>query len=472
MEQTPTPTAPSHRPMYVLLALYAVCATATILFFDGTGDEGDSVHHYLFARYAPVHPALFMDHWAKPLYVLLASPFAQAGFVGVKIFNGLAMMGAMWFTYLTARALDLKNAAASALMIMFAPLCYVLTFSGLTEPLFALFIALGLYCAATERYWAAGLVVSFLPFVRSEGLVILGVFSLYFLLKKKWKLLPMLMLGHVVYSVAGYFAHHDLGWVFKKIPYATLGSVYGSGELSHFVVELFYVVGTPIYVLFCLGLIKVVRDVFQEKTHRDERLLILTGFGAFFVFHSLAWYWGLFNSMGLNRVLVGVMPLIALIALQGWNGVAGLASKNIRLDLAIRVALLGLVVVFPFTPSPSALHWERDLNLTAGQHVALRSAAFVRDSLGPDHRIVSGHPYVSEAYNVDHFDPTQRINLTPEYLKNASPGDVVVWDYWMGFRENRVTKESLDAQPNLKKVFAHEETINGRPVFYALYLVK
>ena len=95
--------------MYALLALYAGCAVATILFFNGTGDEGDSVHHYLFARYAPLHPALFMDHWAKPLYVLLACPFAQFGFVGAKIFNVLAMMGAMWFTYLTAQALRLNT---------------------------------------------------------------------------------------------------------------------------------------------------------------------------------------------------------------------------------------------------------------------------------------------------------------------------------------------------------------------------
>ncbi len=458
--------------MYALLTLYALCAAATLLFFDGTGDEGDSVHHYLFARYAPVHPALFMDHWAKPLYVLLASPFAQLGFIGAKMFNVLAMMGAMWLTYLTARSLNLKNAAAAAVLMMFAPLCYVLTFSGLTEPLFALFVAAAVYYSATQRYLAACLLVSFLPFVRSEGLVIIGVFGLYFLLKKKWKLLPLLMLGHVVYSVAGYFAHHDLGWVFKKIPYATLGSVYGSGELSHFVIELFYVVGTPIYVLFCLGLLKCVWDIFQEKTHRDERLLILLGFGAFFVFHSLAWHWGLFNSMGLNRVLVGVLPLIALIALQGLNWAARLAVKNVRLGRAILGTLLGVVVVFPFTPSPSALHWVRDLNLTVGQHVALRSAAFVRDSLGAGHRIVSGHPYVSEAYRVDHFDEKQRVNLTLKYLERAVPGDVIVWDYWMGFRENHVTKESLEARGNLKKIFEHEEMVSGRPVFYALYLVR
>jgi hypothetical protein len=462
-----------HWPLWALLALYACAAAFTLACFDGTGDEGDSVHHYLFARYAPAHPALFMDHWAKPLYVLLACPFAQAGFVGAKVFNALAMMGAMAFTYGAARGLGLKNAAAGAALLMFAPLCYVLTFSGLTEPLFALFVAAGVYCAVSRGHLAACVLVSFLPFVRSEGLIVIGAFGLYFLLKKEWRLLPLLMLGHAAYAVAGYFAYRDLWWVFNKIPYATLGSVYGSGELSHFAVQLFYVVGTPIYVLFCLGLLRSAWGIFQEKNRREEWILVLTGFGAFFAFHSLAWHWGMFNSMGLNRVLVGVMPLIALVALQGLHLAAGLAGKNERLGTAVKALLMGCAVVFPFTPSPSALHWSRDLNLTKGQRVILRSAAFVRDSLGAsDRRIVSAHPYVSEAYGKDHFDPAQRISLTPEYVLRPVPGDLVVWDYWMGLRENRVTKESLEARPEMKKVFEHEEIVAGRPVHYALYLVK
>ena len=61
-------------------------------FFDGTGGSGDSIHHYLYAKYATAHPENFFNHWAKPLYVLLACSFAQFGFVGMKIFNALVAL--------------------------------------------------------------------------------------------------------------------------------------------------------------------------------------------------------------------------------------------------------------------------------------------------------------------------------------------------------------------------------------------
>lgn len=74
-------------PLYFFILVYTIIAAFTLYYFNGTGDSGDSIHHYLFAKYAPIHPSLFFNHWAKPLYVLIFSPFAQFGFIGVKILN-------------------------------------------------------------------------------------------------------------------------------------------------------------------------------------------------------------------------------------------------------------------------------------------------------------------------------------------------------------------------------------------------
>ena len=85
--------------IYIVLFIYIVIAVLTIIFFNGTGDAGDSIYHYLFAKYAPIHPELFFYHWAKPVYVLLASPFAQFGFTGIKIFNALVSLTTIFLTY-------------------------------------------------------------------------------------------------------------------------------------------------------------------------------------------------------------------------------------------------------------------------------------------------------------------------------------------------------------------------------------
>ncbi|MEA3478152.1 MAG: hypothetical protein U9R60_08235, partial [Bacteroidota bacterium] len=125
--------------IFILLLIYAIVATLTIYFFDGTGDSGDSIYHYLFAKFAPLHPQLFFDHWAKPVYVLLVSPFAQFGFIGVKIFNAIVSLLTIFFTFKIVKKLNIKNAIVGAIILIFSPLYFVLTFSGLTEPLFALF---------------------------------------------------------------------------------------------------------------------------------------------------------------------------------------------------------------------------------------------------------------------------------------------------------------------------------------------
>jgi len=98
-----------HLLIYLLFVAYILSALLTILLANGIGGEEDSIYHYMFARYAPEHPKLFFDHWAKPLYVLLAAPFAQIGFVGIKIFNTLNALLCFLFCWQSARLFPLKN---------------------------------------------------------------------------------------------------------------------------------------------------------------------------------------------------------------------------------------------------------------------------------------------------------------------------------------------------------------------------
>src|SRR6185312_15488826 len=87
------------RLAYLLLLVYYFIMIALAFIAKGTGDDGDSVFHFLFAKYAFVCPENFVNHWAKPVFVLLASPFAQFGFIGIKIFNVTVTTLAIFFTY-------------------------------------------------------------------------------------------------------------------------------------------------------------------------------------------------------------------------------------------------------------------------------------------------------------------------------------------------------------------------------------
>lgn len=455
------------------MCIYAAIAVLSAFYFNGTGDSGDSIHHYLFAKYAPQHPALFFNHWAKPVFVLLASPFAQFGFIGMKLFNVLISLLSIFFTFKSAEKLNLKQPQLVAVFIMLMPLNYVLTFSGLTEPLCALFVAAALYYTLTQKYLVACLILSFMPFVRSEGLLIIGVFAIFLLLMKQWKYLPLLITGHVLYSLAGAFVHGNLLWVFNKIPYARLSSNYGHGTLTHFFEQLTYVVGVPLYMLFWFGVLAIIYKSFKRQSNLQMQILILGGFFCFFVAHSLFWYLGIFNSMGLKRVFVGVAPLMALIALNGYCFLTEeLLHKHLKIKNTVQIVLLVYVLAFPFTSNPAAIDWKKQMHLRDEQVVAQQVVNTLIAEQGKGHRIVSAHPYISEIMQLDHFDQVQRLELTQPNLSQLKSGDILIWENWFALVECTITKEQLNNYPELIQLQIARTQDAGREIEYRVYLKK
>ena len=459
------------------LLLQAIVSIFVIFVFDGTGDSGDSVMHYLFAKYSYQHHELFFHHWAKPLYVLLASPFAQFGFIGVKVFNAMVMMVTVLFTYKTIQQLQLKNPIAGALFLIGAPLVFVLTFSGLTEPLFALFLIAGIYLLLVERRIVSCILISFLPFIRSEGLIIIGVIGFYLLLERKWKLLPLLLTGHVVYSIAGYPFYKDFLWVFNKIPYAVLSSQYTNlyskdGRLFHFVEQMNYVVGVPIYFLFWLGIVSMIHHSIKKKISREVTVLILLGFFSFFIAHTLFWYFGIFNSMGLKRVLISVAPLSAIISLMGFNYILQISSLKKLGTIIVKVVVIICVLVFPFTSNPAAINWKKDMMLTTEQELANQVTSFIKEHQLSNHRFVHLYPYLNETLNIDHFNNERRIDLDKASFPQIKSGDIIVWENWFAVVDGGITQEIMESQQQLKKLYTISGNDKGREVVFTIYECK
>ncbi|MGB0839966.1 MAG: hypothetical protein ACPGXL_07490 [Chitinophagales bacterium] len=472
------PSLKNISPIYPLLASYLLAAFGVMWYFDGTGDTGDSINHFLHSQYAFQHPELFFNHWGKPVFILLSSSFTQFGFVGMKLFNVLVVTLTLYLLFRIAESIysDTSRVWVVVLLAWFMPLYFILTFSGLTEPLFALVLIAGIYLIANKQQltWALVL-VSFLPFVRSEGLVMVGVFGLYALLDKKWRLLPLLGLGHLVYGIAGMSVYGTPLWVFQKIPYAHKVSKYGSGDWFHFADKLTYVIGIPIYVLLGIGSIAIAVQAlryYKEQpkhhflpaiAHKQEQLLfvlILGGFFVFFMAHTAFWALGLFHSMGLKRVFVGVVPLMAIIAFHGWQTLGKIiASQSYRTAKVIRTLLLFYVLVFPFTGNPAAIKWDKAMRLTPEQHLVEEVAHYLKENdLLDGNVIIHAHPYLNHLLALDPFDPKRRQYLTSGTLKRLPQNSVVVWDSWFAVEDNGVGLELIEAQGKLvkRKIFENK----------------
>jgi hypothetical protein len=458
-------------PFLFFSVFYIIVVLYVLVNYNGTVDSGDSVLHYLYAKESWSFPQNLFHHWAKPLFTLIASPFAQFGFTGIKIFNCLATFFSCYFTFKTTEILQLKNDKLAPIFTFLAPLTFITTFSGLTEPLFALFCILSLYLSLKNQFIFASILLSFLPFVRSEGFIIMGVFGLYFLLHKQFKTIFFLATGHIVYSIIGGIFLSDFLWIFNH-PYQS-STNYGSGDLLHFMRAMAGFLGIPLLLLFVFGVVSAFKVLMKEKLQSPFVFIVCGCFVAFFVAHSLFWYLGIFHSMGLKRVLVCTSPFAAIICLHGFNFLtAQITRRSPNLSKIIMTGILAYVCIFPFTSNRSAIEPSKTLTMSNDQKNIVRIKAELKRRNIPIQRLAYTNTFVAITFNISYFDTTQTIVLGTSNFQKLRKGDVIIWDDWFSVVEGGINKDFLMNQNDLEFLFSKTIRDEKHPSEFRVYLKK
>ena len=440
------------------------------------GDTGDSLTHYLFARYSLIYPHFFLDHWAKPVYVLLATPFAQFGFKGIEVFNCICATLTALFTFYTARNLKIKNNWLVFILILFSPLYFKLIFSGLTEYLFGLILILGIYFSSRSRDIIAIILISFLPLVRSEGLIIVGVFGIYYFLNKKYKLLPFLMVGQVIYTMIGAFYYKDLMWVVNKIPYANLDSPYGKGQLFDFVHRLNYVIEKPIYLLLIVGVFSMMFLIIKKgwSEMKDlKTILILGSFLCYFVAHAFFWWQGIFNSMGLPRVLNAIVPLIALISLIGLQNITD-RIENIKFKKSLLTGIAVIICLFPFTNRVQGVVFEKDMFVIKETQLIDEEVVPYIKQYFPEHAqntFYFSQPYFCLGLDIDYFNADKHREMQHLTLDQLNSNAIVLWDDWYSVIQGGVSLEQMIQDDRFELIKSFQRQENERLIEYKVFVV-
>ena len=448
-----------------------IALLASILFFllclfiafsyEGTGDSGDSISHFLYAQYAFQHPENFFYQWAKPLFVLFAAPFSQFGFVGIKVFNCINASLTLYFTYKIAKKLEVLNALLAILILATCSMYFTLIFSGLTEHFSALLLVIAVHFYLSEKYIPATVIISFLPFVRSEGLLIIGITALYLISKKAYKYLLLLPVGHIVYSTAGFSIHKDFLWVFNKISYISL-SAYGHGAWYHFVDQLYYSTGLPQYILFFVGIIYFFFMLFKRvpPQYQEKIWLIYGYFLVLLIAHSLFWYLGIFNSYGLARVMNTVMPMFSIIVLLGYNYFTNFI-QNVLLKIWTQRLLVVAFILMPFTNNPAAIFFPKDFVKQPDQALLSDIAPYINEHF-KGYCVFYSNPGVCLYFNIDPFDSKQsqmlyKINEVP-----IPPKSVLIWDNLFSVIDHGFTLEKLQIDNRFEEVKQFEDKVHNK----------
>jgi len=444
--------------LYTFLFIITLVMTWLAFNTNGTGDWGDAIFHYLFSRYAFEHPENFLNHWAKPVFVFFTAPIAQSGFIALKLFNIAMLISSIWITWLVAKELKIRNAWFIVFSIMAAPMSSYLTLSGLTEPMFAFWLIVGIYALVKEHFILGVLWLSFLPFVRSEGLIVFCVLVLYLLIKKKWFLLPLLAVGHVIYGIAGHFYYEDFWWIFNKMSYATLDGAYGSGRLWHFADKMHQVLGDFQPILLVIGLlagfVHWVQFCRGERVFTKEKIWLIYGIAvAFFIAHTIFWYAGIFNSFGLLRVMIGVLPLFAIIILEGVNFILDLfPTKWAKAKFPFLIALVFTLFIY--------LHKKLIYNFHFFQNAAQEGQNQLWEEYGEQYKDYTYYfdaIHLALALDVDWFDPAVHRTVPQIFTGEPLPAkSLIIWDNVFTEAERKIPLDKLLKDKRLKLITCKE----------------
>ncbi len=427
------------------------------LLSDGYYGGADNISHYLISRYAFRHPHLFLYAWGRPLYTIISAPFAQFGLPWVKLLNVLLGVMTALVTFRIAGLLKIKQPYLVMIFVCFTPLYFMMMPTALTEILFSFVLVLSVFLYLRSNFIASALVISFLPFARTEGFILLPLFLLALVWARQYRAIPFLAAGVIFFSLLGWHYYHDIFWVITQFPYPVnyQHPIYNkAGSIWHFLQSRNETLGLPLEILFLGGIATMVLELFsrdREVRHRVYFLifLVLGPFLLYLAFHSVLYWKAMGGSLGLERVLAAVMPLTALVALKGYASLENILGKNRYVGGVFMTMIIAIVVVTPF------MNNKIPFPLSPEEKTVREAAGWVKTSP------FAGRLIFYTDNNVPYYlgtDPWQKNPATSylfgdaKYLDTIPAGSLLVWDAHFGANESKVPADSLLASRHLQVI--------------------
>ncbi len=422
------------RRVALWLVPFAVLGVALVFVFPDSYQQ-DGGHHFLGARWALAHPRNLVGVWNRPLFTALYALPAQLGYPAAKLLTVAVSLAAAWHTAWLARAYGLRRAELAVPLFFLQPSVLLLCSETMTEPLFALLLAVALRLHRAGRVHAGLWVAGLLPLVRPEGFfvgVLWGAFVLFHAGAGRNVLLRavaalQLAGGTAAWWLAALVLTGDPLFIVHDWPMNWGSSYsYGTGPLWHYVnIRHQILAGPALYALFVLGVVALVL--------RRRAGLALASLALVAGMHSIFFRLEMFGSAGYARYVVCVAAPVALASLAGWNLAADWLAR--RRVLARAAPVLGAVAL-----AYAAVHCVTYLDAFGTS----RDARAIRDMYGwfqanprPVTKLVFSQAYMSILFD---RDPRERPRLGDDarraeaVLRRQPPGTLVFWDAHTGPR--------------------------------------
>lgn len=420
-------------------------------------DIADGIQHFSIAQMSWKEPVLWLDHWGKPLFTLLASPFAQFGLKAYVGFNILVFVLTCLIAFKAFRQLGsgLAYYLLFPVLLLCVPDYTYCVLGGMTEPLFGLMVVALIYCGWREKWFWFALLASLTPFARSEGMLVVLFGAALLIVNKQWKLIPLVFTGSVIYAVAGWVALDSFWWFFKMDPYPN-GSIYGSGKWYHYLVNVDD--HTGVLTLLFVPLAVLGWRLFQ-RNDRGSKMIYTAVFGisiycGVVIIHSYFWAFGLKGSLGLTRIATLGLPGAMIVLLAGTSFLTRQLSFRVN---AVLLALLTAGIAkefselkYPVAPNPL-------------EKLIFRAADYAKATYKTE-KIYFMSPLIAWRMGENLKDPGSQLKQVdfssdPEILSTLEEGSIIIRDPVFGPKEQGLPLEFVDGRKELVeiKTFSSEE---------------
>lgn len=447
-------------PLLVIFT-FAVFSVIAILAYLSPGLEGgmDSYNHYLIARYSWSYPSLFLDQWGKPLYNIIASPFVQFGVAGAYVLNAFSLLGSSILTYHIIRKIGLRFAWLGYIFTLTSPIFLDNTISVLTEPLCALLVTLTIYFYSSKHFTAAAILAGFLPFVRSEGFIVLFAIAVYLLfVDKKYKILGYTILGSLLFNVLGWIIEGEPFWIITSNPYINFElsgrNVCGNGGLFHYVYAGHYTFGLVGSILMTLGGLYYLLSLLHKSKPANNTLgLIFLTFILYFLSHTAIWWLGKMGSCGYVRVMVVIAPLAAILMVFAVNTFyRNLKQYAAKLLPFVFMLILALLVSNAIYTPYRYYAYKYPLQISAEQSEYHKLAEWYKSQNLEAHRKIYLYPYFSLLADINPYNELEHLDFWNSSLQFSKKDDILIWDGHFGPHESGTPLHVLEHDSTWQKI--------------------
>lgn len=435
---------------YKLLTWIIICSGAlyyglALYLGEVPKDEGDGLQHFAIAKESWHDSSLFLSHWGKPLFTLFSSVFAQFGFYGFVSFNILVFVVSC---VLVLKLLEQYNTPKIICLLFPWILITIPDYSysiigGMTEPFFGLMLLAMFWFAVKEKWFWFALVASFTPFARSEGMLVVVAAIPYMMLMRKWKFIPVLASGFLVYCLIGLLLLDQPFWYFENNPYSPI-SIYGSGPWSTYIYSVFNHLGLLAILFLPIAFFGLL--VWRSQTNRKELFHILFFSGIYIgiiLVHSYLWANGLRGALGLSRLAtLGLLPFLVIEAVA-----LGFVLRELhKMVHAFALFCIGILIV------RETCQLELPAKASIQQLALKETSIYLNKNKDEARKIYYFHPLIgyflglnTKAKNSKFIHRYLHLDEDVHFL--FKPGDLIVRDSKFGALEQGLPLEELQKYP-------------------------